>query len=69
MLKTTLGQLLINESLPPDLRDYHRVLDKKGIRGLLQQIADTHPEQYRTVAHDISDVGRDAAFSTGGYSF
>lgn len=69
MLQTTVGQLMINESLPLGMRNYHRVLDKKGIKSLLQEVADQHPDQYRQVAKRISDVGRDAAFSTGGYSF
>ena len=69
MLRTTLGQLLVNESLPEQLRNYDRVLDKKGVKSLLQDVADNHPEQYRTIAKKLSDVGRDASFTTGGYSF
>lgn len=69
MLKTTLGQLLVNEALPPELRNYDRVLDKQGVKALLQDVADKHPEQYRDIAKRLSDVGRDAAFTTGGYSF
>ena len=69
MLKTTLGQLMINEQLPEELRDYERVLDKKGMKDLLQRVAEEHPEQYRRVSKRISDVGREAAFTTGGYSF
>jgi len=67
--KTTVGQLLINEALPEDMRDYDRVLDKKGLAALLQEIAEKHPEQYRIVAKRLADVGRDAAFTTGGQSF
>lgn len=69
MLKTTLGQLLINEHLPSEMRNYDRVLDKKGIKSLLQEVAEKHPEQYRDIAKRLSDVGRSAAFTTGGYSF
>lgn len=69
MLKTTLGQLLINEHLPSEMRNYDRVLDKKGIKSLLQEVAEKHPDQYRDVAKRLSDVGRSAAFTTGGYSF
>ena len=39
MLNTTVGQLLINDVLPEELRDSHRVLDKKGLQSLLQQVA------------------------------
>lgn len=69
MLRTTLGQLMINEALPEELRDYERVLDKKGIKTLLQEVAEKHPDKYREISKKISDVGRHAAFSTGSYSF
>lgn len=69
MLSTTLGQLLINSALPEDLADHNRVLDKKGVKALLQQVADKYPDRYRMVAKQLSDVGRQSAFSTGGYSF
>ena len=40
MLKTTAGRLLVNETLPEELRDYGRVLDTKGLNDLLRTIAD-----------------------------
>jgi len=69
MRKTTLGQLLVNRALPEDLRDWNRVLDKGGIKQLLQEVAKKHPDKYREVAKALSDVGRDAAYSSGGQSF
>jgi DNA-directed RNA polymerase subunit beta' len=69
MLKTTLGQLLVNDVLPDDLQDHERVLDKKGVKALLQQVAERHPEKYREIAQRLSDVGREAAYNTGGHSF
>jgi DNA-directed RNA polymerase subunit beta' len=69
MLRTTIGQLMVNETLPEDLRDYNRELDKKGIDALLQEVAETHPEKYREIAKELSDVGRDVAYSSGGNSF
>jgi DNA-directed RNA polymerase subunit beta' len=68
MLKTTLGALMVNESLPEDLRDYNRVLDGPGIKKLFQEVAERHPEQYRDVAKRLSDIGRDVAYATGGFS-
>lgn len=67
MLETTVGQLLVNEPLPPDLRDYNRVLDKKGIAALLQQLAEKHPDKYRDTAKQLLDVARDSAYTTGGH--
>src|SRR4051812_48242328 len=69
MLKSTLGQLLVNDALPPDLRDYSRKLDKKGTGKLFQEVAERYPEQYKEIAKKLSDVGRDAATESGGYSF
>lgn len=69
MLKTTLGQLLINEALPSDLRDYGRKMDKKSVASLMQIIAEKYPEQYKKIAKDLYDIGIDAATSSGGYSF
>jgi hypothetical protein len=69
MQKTTVGQLMINSVLPEDLRDNERVLSKKGIKALLQEVAEKYPDKYRRIAKDLSDIGRDAAFTSGGYSF
>jgi hypothetical protein len=69
VLRTTVGQLLVNEALPPQLRDYSRVLDKKTTTQLLRRVAEEHPDQYREVSHKLATVGWNAAQSTGGYSF
>lgn len=69
MLKTTIGQLVVNHGLPNDLRDYSRVLDKKGIEKLLQQVAEKYPDLYREVAQHLATVGHHTAFLTGGQSF
>lgn len=69
MLRTTVGQLLVNEALPPDLRDHTRVLDKGGIQRLFQEIAERHPEQYREIAQRLSHIGHEAAYASGGMSF
>lgn len=69
MLKTTLGQLLINEALPPEMRDYDRVLTKKTMSGVATELAKTHPEKYREVMKRLHDIGRDAGYTTNGLSF
>lgn len=69
MIKTTLGNLLVNEALPDDLKDYSRILDKKGTGKLFQEIAEKYPEQYKSIAKRLSDIGRDAATESGTYSF
>jgi DNA-directed RNA polymerase subunit beta' len=69
MLKTTLGQVLINEALPPELRDYNRVLNKKTTGALATELAQKYPDQYRDVMKKLHDVARDAAYTTNGLSF
>lgn len=69
MLRTTLGQILTNEALPPDLRDYTRVLDKKGVSKLFSEVANKYPDEYKNIAKQLSDIGRDASYTSGGQSF
>lgn len=69
MLKTTLGQLLINEALPPEMRDYDRVLTKKTMSNVATELAKNHPEKYRDVMKRLHDIGRDAGYTTNGLSF
>jgi len=69
MLKTTMGQLLVNDSLPEDLRDYGRILDKKGMATLLRTVAEKYPDQYRDVSKKLADIGRNVASEFGGNSF
>lgn len=68
-MKTTIGQLMINEALPDELRDYARVLDKKGVKELFTRLAEKHPDKYVDVAKNLMDIGRDFATQTNGYSF
>ncbi len=69
MLHTSVGQALLNHALPEDMRDHARVLDKKGIAALFDDLAHRHPEQYRDVAKKLTDVARDVSYGTGGFSF
>lgn len=69
MLKTTLGQILVNDSLPEDMRDYSRVLTKKSMGALATELAQKHPDKYREVMKRLHDVGRDSAYTTNGLSF
>lgn len=69
MLKTTLGQILINDALPPDMRDYDRVLTKKSMGALATDLAKRYPEKYRDVMKRLHDVGKDAGYSSAGLSF
>jgi hypothetical protein len=69
MLKTTLGQLLLNEALPADMRDYERVYDKKNTVALATELAKKYPDQYRDIMKRLYDVARDTGYTTNGLSF
>ena len=61
----TPGQLLVNEALPPELRDYTRTLGQDEINALLGQLAREYPERYREVCWRLVQLGRNAAFDEG----
>lgn len=61
----TVGQLIVNDCLPPEFRDYERVLDSKGLEALLQRVAHEKPELYSEITKKLMDVGNDAAFDEG----
>ena len=67
-MKTTIGQLLINESLPEDMQDYTRVWDKQTTKKTFKELADNHPELYRTISHRLLQLGQHTA-SAGNFSF
>lgn len=62
---TTVGQVLVNDALPPRFRDYGRVMDSNGIEQVLQQVAREAPEEYAAVTKRLMDIGNAAAFDTG----
>jgi DNA-directed RNA polymerase subunit beta' len=55
-MDTTVGQLLINDALPEDLRDYERVLDKQSTQALFTLLAEKHPEKYAEVNRRLHQV-------------
>lgn len=69
MIRTSVGQILVNHALPPDMRDFSRRLDKKGTTALFDDLARKHPDKYPAVAKRLMDVARRVAYDTGGFSF
>ena len=61
----TPGQLLVNEALPPEYRDYTRTLGQDELKDLLGRIAHEKPEVYKDVTHKLVQLGRNAAFDEG----
>jgi DNA-directed RNA polymerase subunit beta' len=69
MLKTTIGQIMVNDALPDDLKDYSKTLDSKSTQQLMQSIAERYPDRYREISKKLLDVGRDVSYNSGGFSF
>lgn len=69
MLSATVGQMLVNDALPEDMRDYSRVLDGKGVKALLQQVAKQYPDRYREISFRLNQIGQRSAQDQGGMSF
>lgn len=65
-MNTTVGQLLINDVLPPELRDYNRIIDKKTSMALFTEIAEKHPEKYAEIDQRLNRVAAEAATTHGG---
>ena len=66
---STVGQIIVDDALPPDQRGDGRTLDKAGLQAVLADTAQRHPEQYREVSHRLADIGWRAAQASGGYAF
>lgn len=62
---TTVGQLIVNEALPEEYRDYTRTMGKDEADSVLARIASENPKQYPKVAHALMQIGRNAAFDEG----
>jgi DNA-directed RNA polymerase subunit beta' len=65
---TTIGRMLVNESLPDDLRDDQRELNKKQIGVLFKELAERYPDRYVDTLQRLNDIGRLAATEYGGVS-
>lgn len=65
MLKTTIGQILVNDALPDEYRDHTRVMDKGAADDVLTKIAKKYPERYKDISHKLVQLGANAAFEEG----
>ena len=65
----TVGQILVDDVLPEDMRGRNPVLDIKGLSALLREVGEKHPDKYRDISFKLGQIGHEAAFTTGGNSF
>lgn len=64
-MRTTVGQIIVNDALPVEYRDYNRVMGKDESDAVLAKIATDMPDQYNKVSHALMEIGRNAAFDEG----
>ena len=64
-MPTTIGQILVNETLPEKFRDYSRTLGADELEGLLKEIIKNDPSVYKEVSAKLMRLGAKAAFDTG----
>ena len=69
MPDSTVGQFLVNDALPPELRDYNRTWDKATMLNVMGELARNHPDEYRERSHRLLQLGWQAAQEKGGLSF
>jgi len=65
MLQCTVGQLLVNEILPPELRDYNRVMGLDEMEQVLATVAKDYPEKYRDISAKIMRLGNRGSVEGG----
>lgn len=63
--KVTIGQVLLNSPLPDELKDYSRILDKKGVAKILEQVAKDYPKKFADVLNNYKDLGYMYSFKRG----
>lgn len=62
---TSLGTLLINSSLPEEMRKQQWNLDKKSVHQLFTTLAEKYPDRYKEVLNELSEIGRTAVWTEG----
>ena len=65
-METTVGQLMLNEALPPDMRDYNRTIDKKTLASLFEELAAKYPDSYALINQRLHHLANRAVTTYGG---
>lgn len=64
-MPTTIGQIYVNEALPPEYRDYTRVMDAQAMEDILTRIAHEKPEKYKEASAALMRIGNRFAYEGG----
>lgn len=65
MFGGTIGQIFVNEILPPEDRDYTRVMDADSMRAVLASVAKNHPDQYKDISAKLMRLGNRGSVESG----
>jgi DNA-directed RNA polymerase subunit beta' len=61
-MRTTVGNILINDLLPEPLRKYDRKIDKKEINNILNEVGKNHADLYPEIAQNLKSMGEQHAY-------
>lgn len=64
-MKGTLGQIMVNQALPKNLRNFETPLVGKELELVLEAVAKDDPEEYRRISHKLMQLGNEAAYLEG----
>lgn len=64
-MKTTVGQLLVNDILPDEYKDYERSLTGDNLTDLLANIGRENPELYKEISQKLMQMGAKASYTEG----
>lgn len=64
-MRTTVGQIIVNDALPEKFRDYNRTIGADELEGLLKQVIQEDPDSYKDVSFNLMKIGAKAAYENG----
>jgi len=64
-MKGTLGQIMVNQALPKELRNYERPMIGDELDTVLTAIAKDDPDKYKEISHKLMNLGREASYLEG----
>jgi len=64
-MPVTIGQIIVNEALPPKYRDYTRTIGADELESLLTDIIKNDPGAYKDVSTKLVKIGNKAAYEGG----
>ena len=64
-MPTTIGQIIVNEALPPKYRDYNRTIGADELEDILTDIIKNDPDAFKDVSAKLVRIGNKAAYEGG----